>query len=385
MEKEDYDIKYIKVLDGIRAIAILVVVWFHFWQQSWIVPYIGKISLDFIPRYGFLLVDMLVLLSSFCLFLPYARSMVYKEKLPDTKKFYIHRIARIMPSYYLSMIIALLILLIMGDLKFDSFFIKDTLMHIFFIQNWSGDTLLFTNYMAVLWTVALEVQFYLIFPFLAKSFVKKPILTYLLMTTIGLIGTYIIQCNITNSNISFYVNHFVTFISVYATGMLGAWFYISYAKNNRHNNSNDLFFTILSIMSIFIYFYFTKTIDLSTIQIWQIENRFLLSLVFMLFIVSTALASKIYQKIYTNKVLKFISNISFNLYIYHHFIAVFLKEHRIPYWEGDTPPNMLNDTKWQWTYFILCVIISFGIAIIMTYGVEKPIGKFIKKKFLKTK
>ena len=52
-----YDTKHLKVLDGIRALAIIIIVWFHFWQQNWLMPVIGHISLDFIPRYGFLFVD----------------------------------------------------------------------------------------------------------------------------------------------------------------------------------------------------------------------------------------------------------------------------------------------------------------------------------------
>ncbi len=31
----------IGVLDGIRAIAIGMVVWFHFWQQTWLTPYLN--------------------------------------------------------------------------------------------------------------------------------------------------------------------------------------------------------------------------------------------------------------------------------------------------------------------------------------------------------
>ena len=65
----DYDTKHIKVLDGIRALAILIIVWYHIWQQSWLIPRIGSFSLDFIPRYGFILVDMLILLSSFKVYL----------------------------------------------------------------------------------------------------------------------------------------------------------------------------------------------------------------------------------------------------------------------------------------------------------------------------
>ncbi len=124
MKNSDYDTKYLKVLDGIRALAVLIIVWYHFWQQSWLSPKIGFIYLDFIPRYGFLLVDMMILLSGFCLFIPYASAMVYGEKIPDTKKFYIKRIARIFPSYYLALIISFVILIIFKNNWFNTFFLK---------------------------------------------------------------------------------------------------------------------------------------------------------------------------------------------------------------------------------------------------------------------
>lgn len=386
-EKIEYDTKHIKVLDGIRTLSILIIVWYHFWQQTWIYHKIGPVSLDFIPRYGYLLVDMMILLSSFCLFLPYARSMVYKEELPSTKKFYIHRIARIVPSYYVSLIILFLILILSGKFVFNSFFIKDALMHMFFIQNWSFDTLISGTFNVVLWTVAIEVQYYLFFPFLAKRFTKKPGLTYFILTVIGLICIFIIKKNINDYNIGYYVNHFLTFIPVYANGMLACWFYVSYTKKNQRDNSNDLFFTIISILTILVYAYFCKSIqgNNNNIQLWQLDNRFILSLLFSLFIISTCLASKIYQKIFTNKVMIFICQISFNLYIYHQFIAVKLKEWRIPYWSGDTPPNMTSDAKWQWSYFLLCILVSLIVATIMTFGVERPLAKFIKEKYEKRK
>ena len=43
---------------------------------------------------------------------------------------------------------------------------------------------------------------------------------------------------IINKHHSLNVNHFLTFIPVYANGMLAAWFYISYTKNS------DAFFEV---------------------------------------------------------------------------------------------------------------------------------------------
>ena len=388
MKKEiDYEINHIKVLDGIRALAIIIIVWYHFWQQSWIMPIIGSVNLEFIPRYGFLFVDMLILLSGFCLFLPYARSMAYKEKMPDTKKFYINRIARIIPSYLVSMIISIIFIIILSTKINPLFFIKDTITHLSFTHNLFIDTLKNTNYMTVLWTVGVEMQFYLVFPYLAKKFMKNPVIVYLIMLIIGLTSTLIMKHLVNDTNSVFYANHFLTFIPVFANGMLASLLYVKYTKNKKRNIIKDIVFMVVSILCIVIYKYVCMTIGPShyDIQLWQINNRFFLSILFSVFFISTIMSYKLYRFLFENKLMKFIAIISFNLYIYHQFIAVKLKEFRIPFWEGDTPPNMLSDTKWQWTYFILCIVISVVVALIMTYGVEKPISKIIKNKYLSKK
>ena len=92
-----YQQYHIDVLDGIRAVTITIIVWFHFWQQTWIMPIWGKFNIDWIPRSGSICVDMMILLSGFCLFLPYARQMVYGTETVSAKEFYIKRAARIMP------------------------------------------------------------------------------------------------------------------------------------------------------------------------------------------------------------------------------------------------------------------------------------------------
>ena len=379
-----YDTKHLKVLDGIRALAILIIVWYHFWQQNWISPTIGSFSIDYIPRYGYLLVDMMILISGFCLFIPYARAMVYKDKMPKMKDFYIKRIARIVPSYYLALII-FFIFWLLGRGIFNGFFFKDTIMHLLFVHNWSSDTLLYTCFNGVLWTVAIEVQFYLIFPFIAKMFTKKPIITYVIMMAMGIFCTWIIKSNVTSNNLSFYVNHFLTFIPVFANGILASWLYMLYTKKKKRNIITDLLFMIMSISCIMVYCYLVKHIGSENIQVWQLNNRILLSIVFTVFIISTLLSSRIYQKIFNNPFMKYICVISFNLYIYHQFIAVKLKEYRIPYYSGDIPPNMTGDTKWQWTYFILCIVISLIVASIITYFFEKPMANLLKKKFIKEK
>ena len=73
--KNRIDTRHIDTLDGLRALAVGIVAWYHIWQQSWLPPFIrgpvaalfGReiISLDAIPRTGYLFVDFMLLLSAF--------------------------------------------------------------------------------------------------------------------------------------------------------------------------------------------------------------------------------------------------------------------------------------------------------------------------------
>ena len=80
--------KHIPELNGLRVLLVFIVSWYHIWQQSWWMPHIGRTSLDFLVRAGYVPVDGTILLSGFLLFLPHARSMLLGEKIPDTREFY---------------------------------------------------------------------------------------------------------------------------------------------------------------------------------------------------------------------------------------------------------------------------------------------------------
>ena len=93
------DAKHLDVLDGVRVLCILLVGWFHIWQQGWLTPHFellgGTVSLDFLLRSGYLWVDGLLLLSGFLLYLPYTQ---VGGKLPSIGAFYKRRLIRILPS-----------------------------------------------------------------------------------------------------------------------------------------------------------------------------------------------------------------------------------------------------------------------------------------------
>jgi len=117
--------------------------------------------------------------------------------------------------------------------------------------------------------------------------------------------------------------------------------------------------------------------SVSPVQIWQAQHRFRLSLVFALITVSAALTFSAVRWLFSNVVMRFLAAISYNVYIWHQWIAVKFKEWRIPYWTGENPPNMTGDKVWQWRYTALIVAATRALAVLATYCLEHPMAKRI--------
>ena len=95
--------------DLLRVLAAWAVGAFHIWQQSW---YSGAAPAHWL-RAGSVGVDWLVLLSAFCLFLPWANAAAQGRPLPLTRPaaFYRRRAVRLLPAYYASLMFSLVLAL----------------------------------------------------------------------------------------------------------------------------------------------------------------------------------------------------------------------------------------------------------------------------------
>ena len=388
-DKTRIDTKHIDVLDGVRALAVFGVLWFHFWQQSWIMPYLdvpllakiglpGSISLLFLPRAGFLFVDWLLFLSAFCLFLPYARAALDQTPLPETRLFYQKRVARIVPSYVVSvLLIFFLVSVPSGAYQTVTDALKDLIPTITFTQTFFPDVLIGTKINGVLWTAAIEMQFYVFFPWLARAFAKKPGWTYLGMLALSL--TYLWGLALRNTDsIRLTVNQLPAFFGVFANGMAFAYLFTLAGKHLRRSPQLSALALVALITAVVLLVHMMKAApDVNPVQIWQAQHRYRLSLVFAVITVSAALTFSGIRWLFSNKLMQFLSLISYNVYIWHQWLAVKLKEWKIPYWTGDNPPNMTGDTRWQWTYTALILIGTFALAIAATYLIEHPAAKRI--------
>jgi peptidoglycan/LPS O-acetylase OafA/YrhL len=161
----------IPALDGVRTLAVLLVMFFHAW---WVMPEriaFGANALTQPIYYFWTGVHLFFVLSGFLLFLPYARWIQGGRDRPSARLFYKRRFLRIVPAYWASLVI----LTLAGPKTSGSFL--DMLVHAVFLQNLSEKTVYSIN--GVFWTMAVEVQFYAVLPLLAWAL-------YLLARRLGL-------------------------------------------------------------------------------------------------------------------------------------------------------------------------------------------------------
>ena len=156
----------IRVLDGVRAFACLIVIWFHIYRiprdlSIWPTHPFTNLLLNtflFFGKYG---VTLFFVLSGFLLFLPFALSMLFDQPLPSIWRFYIRRAFRILPAYYISLI--LIVLLFQREYLQPQHWKELGLFLVFFMDS-SKTT--FKQLNAPFWTLAVEWQFYMLLPLL---------------------------------------------------------------------------------------------------------------------------------------------------------------------------------------------------------------------------
>jgi peptidoglycan/LPS O-acetylase OafA/YrhL len=160
---------HLLVLDGVRAVACLAVILHHmighivlpadgpgFWIPSGRIQTLLAAALDF----GESGVILFFLLSSFLLFLPFAKALFFDGQWPSISRFYIRRFFRIIPGYYATLFLMILF--------FHPAFLHSTQR----VELWEFLTFTMSAHLSAqldgpFWTLAIEFQFYMLLPLIA--------------------------------------------------------------------------------------------------------------------------------------------------------------------------------------------------------------------------
>lgn len=175
-------------LDGLRGLAILMVLLVHVWghakgPQFFIAS--GRFDLTYIPHLAMLGVDLFFVLSGYLL---YSQALKRRESLSAGAywNFLSRRLRRIVPAFYL-LLLALFFLIPSQSpmLRLHNPEARWNLLHhLGFVYNFTGD---YVHSFSYVWSLAPEMQFYLLFPvlgFLTIRYAKAGVLPGLWLASV---------------------------------------------------------------------------------------------------------------------------------------------------------------------------------------------------------
>lgn len=353
----------IKELDGIRAIALILVVNFHIGMYiSWIPGYNAVTGTGYLGVQIFFFLSSLLLSRQFLL--AYNQT---QNKLNFITNFYKKRILRIYPLFLFS---SLALYLIGYDRVFSiSYSLSKILLFVSFIKD--------IRLNPVTWSLFMEMHFYLILPllmhFLCKLTQKQhfKLLSTVVACFFGLAYAY-----------RAYVYYqfpseaedilYVSFLANADCFLLGIAAALLYEKFNLKIKKPDMAFTVIQIIALIIvfacmYLRFYKLINIYVTRFTYVMHNIAWA-VFTLFILLHP--HGIINKFLSSKIMVKLSILSYGIYLWHYPIRYYVLKYFVI--SQNPTINSLNQ-------FILIWAISVIISIVTYRIVELP---FLSKKKL---
>jgi len=405
----------IAILDGVRAFACLFVIWYHIYQtprelQIWDPQSSTHPLLDSFLYFGKYGVTLFFVLSGFLLFLPFARALLFEKTWPSVRQFYLRRVFRIIPAYYLSLI--LIVLLFQQQYLQPQHRNELALFFTFFIDS-SYAT--FKQLNAPFWTLAIEWQYYMLLPLLVlgmRLVVWRVKQQYRLPTTVACLlaviawglfsryfGTYfvnqhpsetfLVPRSILNGILLFTYGVNGKYLEDFGVGMLLALCFV-YTQHPSMSLKGRATLQKLSpwlwgagLLCLFIMILWNY--NQKYVNTWPLFNNPLLfehyyrlselcfSLSFGLCIIALLFGSTRFKRPFEWLPLRWLGMISFSLYMWHlPLLRVFMAWSQ-PLLRG-WPPLLAYSVYWLW---VLVVIIPFSFLFFTL--VEKPAMKFAER------
>jgi peptidoglycan/LPS O-acetylase OafA/YrhL len=344
------DIGYTPALDGLRAIAVMLVLLTH---ANFQLGTNGVLGVDiFFALSGFLITTLLI-------------EEYRKYGKIHFVAFYIRRTFRLFPALYLLLIVILCYLSIapvehamrydiMRGIWSSALYVNN----ISWVWGWGKDEYL----LAHTWSLANEEQYYLVWPFillLMFHFKKNRFILYLLGTIVMLVLFWRLfsDGNMLFSSLwtdSIFIGSFFAFFR-----------YEFYGIQFRQFSLLILLIAILVIGVFPVKWY---------MSIYQYGGRGFIGIITGILIIGTLnLKSGYLVKILSNKIIVFVGKISYSLYLWH--VPIF----RLFKWHSNWPPHIS---------FIMKFITTFLVASVSFYLLEKRLtkigrnlsGKYIQKR-----
>jgi len=347
--------RYINELDGVRGCAALMVMFFHFFQVKGFHGAQWKDLIQKLSIFGQTGVTLFFVLSGFLVTRILLSS---KNGQGYFKNFYIRRVLRIFPLYYLFLLLYYWVFPLFSDKGFipwpQQWYFWVYLQNFAYTFNWniSGPY--------HFWSLAVEEHFYLLLPLLIYFLPLKRLVTsvYILIAV-----SFIVRVILLKQGYSVFCFTFTNLDALLAGTLLAI-------KENKYGLSSFSFKKfglqlLLLIVPTIVIWMFTGGKSLFFIQAFKYP---LISYVYysLLGIVLSAGKSNFLKSLFTNKFIRYTGKISYGLYVYHPLMFVYYTGH----WDTN---NFVLD-------LLICFAFAFSVASVSYFFFESRIST-LKKHF----
>jgi len=360
--------KRLGVLDGLRGIAVLLVLWYHIWEISWLPAPVTW--LQFVPETGFIGVHLFFFLSGFVISYPFVRALQQRHPQPSWSHFAWRRFLKIVPSYVLAIVAAYAIGY--AQVQPNAKALPDLLTHLLFVHTWFPERYGTIN--GVLWTLAVEVEFYCIYPLVWLAFKRAPWLTAGIMIAVAWAWRFWFASCCMSTLFPTYEENLPGYLDIFACGMISSYVYVRFGDVVRGARWKIAALVValagvVALVALLQNLFGFRLAD-QWAGVWQIDKRPLLGGAFALIAVGSLFSPAWWQLLLDNPPLRFMAAISYNLYLYHQLVARELLKYQIPPYIGNDPHF---DPEWEVRYTQIAFAATIAQAALVTYVFERPL------------
>ncbi|MDU3831530.1 acyltransferase family protein [Gemella haemolysans] len=362
--------KYLPSIDSLRALAVLAVIIYH-------------VDVNYLPG-GFLGVDLFFVLSGYLI-----SSLIIKEYRKtgslNLYNFYIRRARRLLPAVYFMITVGLVVMVLFNEVLLRKSHL-DAIFGYIYSSNWwyifhkldYFDSFGAQSPFKHLWSLAIEEQFYMIFPllFLLVNRKKKSkdgtykLNKNFLYVVLGLILVsliaHILLFDINNISRIYFGTDTRAFSLL--VGVVGAILYPMERLHAKVTPQQNMLYSVVSLVSI---------ATLITVMIYTSEYNTLLyrggfllvAILGLIVIISSGKQHTLMSRLLSFKPVVFIGKISYSLYLWHFPVLVLT-----------TPVSEIGNPNIF--FVILRIVLTFAVAIVSYVFVETPIRKLGFKNYI---
>jgi peptidoglycan/LPS O-acetylase OafA/YrhL len=366
--------KHFDVLDGLRGVAILMVVVFHTFYVN---PGSGIALQAFgkIIQTGWMGVPIFFVLSGFLISYPFFRGRAADNNFWYQSGYARRRIGKILPPYYLSIAILVLYYLLRSS---DPAFLHAAWQWALGLPNFFQSDVPFNiSY----WSLIVEVHFYILLPvlfWLTRGL--KPGITAVLLFGILFLVPLIVrhltwpEVAASRATISFLMNRFPTALDFFGWGILFAGLFVSLSGDRGELRTLGLLGQVgllLMAATVGFYAFWSYTFDIHQHPVrWSLEVFHILPSVatfFMLFLVFNP--DDMVSRLLAHPALRFIGLVSYEWFLLH-MPFVSLSHDLFGSTDGNFTKYLLKT--------ILPLVLSFGLSVLLYRYFSLPLMNRIR-------